>query len=96
MADHQNKSMVVWLRAIIFGVLIGTLVMIGLSALFAFAIVKFNVPATAISIVVTMSAAIGSFMGGLIAAKIVGKKGLLVGVGLGLIFFVVLFFASFL
>ena len=95
MADHQNKSMVVWLRAIIFGVLIGTLVMIGLSALFAFAIVKFNVPATAISIVVTMSAAIGSFMGGLIAAKIVGKKGLFVGVGLGVIFFVVLFFASF-
>ena len=95
MADHQNQSMVVWLRAIIFGVLVGTLVVIGLSALFAFAIVKLNVPATAISVVVTASAAIGSFVGGLIAAKIIGKKGLLVGVGLGLVFFAILFFASF-
>ena len=69
--------------------------MIGLSALFAFAIVKFNVPATAISIVVTMSAAIGSFMGGLIAAKIVGKK--VVGRGwFRLNLFVVLFLLLFL
>ena len=54
-----------------------------------------NIPKAAVTPMAIVAAAFGSFIGGIVSARISGEKGLLYGAGAGLLLYVVVIIAGF-
>lgn len=83
-----------YVKALTIGILFGAITILLLFVIFSLAIVKFNFPASAISLVVILSSAIGALVSGFLAAKIVHQKGILVGLMSGLLFSLILLLST--
>lgn len=83
------------LRPVLWGTAFGALICLLLLFVMAAILTAQNVPQAAVTPMALVAAAIGAFLGGLIAARIAREKGLLIGALTGLLLFVILAIAGF-
>ena len=80
-------------RPIVIGACVGAISC--LLVLLAAVMAAQNIPKAAVTPMAIVAAAFGSFIGGIVSARISGEKGLLYGAGAGLLLYVVVIIAGF-
>ncbi len=95
-ARKEDTAMVLKiLRPVLWGTVFGALICLLLLFVMAAILTANNVPQAAVTPMAIVAAAIGAFLGGLIAARIAREKGLLIGALTGLLLFVIMAIAGF-
>ncbi len=93
--NNNLKNNSIYIKGILFGVIICMAVIILLLMLGAFVITQLgNVPTDAINIIVTAINGIGVFCGSFVALRIIKSKGLIFGTAVGLVLFILIFIAG--
>lgn len=82
-------------RPIVIGACVGAISCLLVLLVMAAVMAAQNIPKAAVTPMAIVSAAFGSFIGGIVSAKISGEKGLLYGAGAGLLLYVVVIIAGF-
>ena len=76
-------------RPIVIGACVGAISCLLVLLVMAAVMAAQNIPKAAVTPMAIVAAAFGSFIGGIVSAKISGEKGLLYGAGAGLLLYVV-------
>ncbi len=82
-------------RPIVIGACVGAICCLLVLLVMAAIMAAQNIPKAAVTPMAIVAAAFGSFIGGIVSAKISGEKGLLYGAGSGLLLYAVVIIAGF-
>ena len=94
MNENNSLKLQDYIKPFIFGTVSGTVLILILFALFAVAITKFSISAGILSLLVVIAGGLGAFVAGYIASRIIGRKGLVIGLVSGVIFVIILAISS--
>lgn len=83
-----------YFKIIITSIIIGTLAVVSVFLLSAFLLSQFNIPASLVPLISTLAGIIGSFTASFVAAKILRKNGMLIGLFCGLMICIFIFIAG--
>lgn len=83
-----------YIKPLIWGVIWGSVTIIALIAIASLIIANLEIPIPSVPLIVTICGGVGTFVAGFVSAKIMRRKGLIIGFLTGLMFLVVLFVST--
>ncbi len=93
--QEEASAVVRWIRPILIGAVVGVVCCLLMLLLFAAVMAAQDIPQMAVTPLAVIAAAFGAFVGGLVAAKVAGVRGLVYGAACGAVLFLLVMIAGF-
>lgn len=91
----EEPTMVKWMRPILIGTIFGMLLCMAVLLVFAMIMAAQDIPQMAVTPLAVIAAAAGSFLGGMISARVAGSRGLMFGAACGALLYTLVMIMGF-